>query len=81
MGVDSNVLSDHLLEFVHSRGGGKVRRSFLQLICLLCVWVLWTGCNNKLFNNFVTHIPGLLDKVKYLTLGCQKAKKSFYVWY
>jgi len=37
MGMDSNVLSDHFVQFVHSTGVGKVRRSFLQLILLLRV--------------------------------------------
>jgi len=36
IGVESNILSDHFLHFVHSTGGGKARRSFLQLIWLLC---------------------------------------------
>jgi hypothetical protein len=26
--VDSHILSDHCLQFVHSTGGGKARRSF-----------------------------------------------------
>jgi len=32
MGVDTNVLSDHFIQFVYSTGGGKAKRSFLQLI-------------------------------------------------
>jgi hypothetical protein len=76
MGVDSNVLSDHFVQFVHSTGVSKARRSFLQLIWLLCAWVLWTERNNRLFNNTITHIPKLLDKVKYLSLGWLKAKNN-----
>jgi len=38
--------------------------------------ILWTECNNRLFNNAITPIPRLLDKVKYLSLGWLKAKKS-----
>jgi len=57
MGVDYIVLSDHFLQFMYSIGGGKVTRSFLQLIWLLCVWVLWNERNNRLFNNVVTPIP------------------------
>ena len=34
VGVDSNVLSDHFLQFVYSIGGGKATRSFLKLIWL-----------------------------------------------
>lgn len=74
MGVDSNVLSDHFLQFVYSTGGGKATRSFLQLIWLLCAWVLWNERNNKLFNNVVTPMPRLLDKVKCMSLAWTKAK-------
>jgi len=77
MGVDSNVLSDH---FVHSTGVSKACRSFLQLIWLLSAWVLWTERNNRLFNNIITHIPRLLDKVKYLSLGWLKAKKATFMY-
>jgi len=80
MGVDSNVLSDHFVQFVHSRGGSKARKSFLQLIWLLCAWVLWTERNNRLFNNTVTRITRLLDKVKYLSLGWLEAKKATFMF-
>lgn len=56
MRVDSNVLSDHFVQFVHSTGVSKAHKSFLQLIWLLCAWVLWTERNNRLFNNTITHI-------------------------
>lgn len=66
-GVDSHVLSDHFIQFIHATGGLKVRHSFLQLIWLLCVWVAWNECNNRLFKNLECSIPQLLDKVKYLS--------------
>jgi len=34
-GVDTNVVSDHFVQFVHSTGGSKATKSFLQLIWLL----------------------------------------------
>ena len=40
IGVDTNIIADHFLQFVHLTGGGKAKRSFLQLIWLLCVWVV-----------------------------------------
>ncbi|XP_024636608.1 uncharacterized protein [Medicago truncatula] len=53
VGVDTNVLLDHFLQFVNLSGGGKAARDFLQLIWLLCVWVLWNERNNRLFKNVI----------------------------
>ena len=80
MGVDSNVLFGHFVQFVHSTGVSKARKSFLQLIWLLCAWVLWTERNNRLFNNTITYILRLLDKVKYLSLGRLKTKKATFMY-
>ncbi|XP_024632796.1 uncharacterized protein [Medicago truncatula] len=80
MGVDSNVLFDHFVQFVHSTGVSKARKSFLRLIWLPCAWVLWTECNNRLFNNTITPISRLLNKVKYLSLGWLKAKKATFMY-
>jgi len=63
-GVDSNNISDHLVQFTYMIGVGKVKRSFLQLIWLLCTWVVWKERNNRLFNNIVTIVPRLLDRLK-----------------
>jgi len=75
-GVDTDVLSDHFVQFVHSTGGSKATKTFLQLVWLLCAWVLWTERNNRLINNSITQMPRLLDKVKYLSLGWLKARKA-----
>jgi len=80
MSVDTNVLFDHFLQFVYSIDGGKAKRSFFQLIWLLSVWVLWNERNNKMFNNVITPIPRLLDKVKYVSLAWLKAKKATFMF-
>jgi len=80
VGVDSNNISDHLVQFMHMTGGGKAKRSFMQLIWLLCTWVVWNERNSRLFNNIVTHVPRLLDKVKLLSLGWLKAKNVMFVF-
>ncbi|XP_024639928.1 uncharacterized protein [Medicago truncatula] len=79
-GVDFDDISDHLQQFTHMTGGGKARCSFQQLIWLLYVWVVWNERNNRLFNNIITHIPRLLNKVKMLSLGWLKAKKSTFTF-
>ncbi|XP_039688673.1 uncharacterized protein [Medicago truncatula] len=68
IGVDTNVLLDHFFQFVNLTGGGKATRDFLQLIWLLCVWVLWNERNNRLFNNVVTSIPRLVALLTHLVL-------------
>jgi len=45
-GVDPVDVSDHFLQFTHLIGGAATRRSFMQLLWLLCVSVLWTERNN-----------------------------------
>jgi hypothetical protein len=60
VGVDSNNISDHLVQFTYMTGDGKAKRWFLQLIWLLCTWVVWNERNNRLFNNVVTLVPRLL---------------------
>jgi len=79
-GVDSNNISDHLVQFTYMTGVGKGKRSFLQLIWLLCTWVVWNERNNRLFNNTVNTIPQLLDKVKLLSLGWLKARNAMFVF-
>ncbi|PNX63657.1 cysteine-rich receptor-like protein kinase, partial [Trifolium pratense] len=46
--VDSTSLRDHFVQFTASSGGSRARRSFLQLVWLACVWVLWTERNHRL---------------------------------
>ena len=80
LGVDSNIIADHLVQFTHMTGVGKAKSLFMQLIWLLCSWVIWNERNNRLFNNTVIIVPRLLDKVKLLSLGWLKAKKVMFVY-
>ncbi|KAK2360972.1 hypothetical protein QL285_086187 [Trifolium repens] len=52
------------MEFTHSAGGPSVRRSFLQLVWLACVWVVWNERNIRVFQNSKNSVHQLLDKVK-----------------
>ncbi|GAU49411.1 hypothetical protein TSUD_407260 [Trifolium subterraneum] len=66
--VDHHNPSDHFLHFVGVLGERRARRSFLQLIWLACVWVLWNERNNRLFRNTTQTVPQMLDKVKLYSL-------------
>ncbi|GAU27264.1 hypothetical protein TSUD_125450 [Trifolium subterraneum] len=40
--VTAPTLSNHFVQFTISAGGTRARPSFMQLIWLACVWVVWT---------------------------------------
>jgi len=72
-GPDPIILSDHFLQFTHSAGGMRARCSFMQLVWLLCVWIIWNDRNQRLFNNIGSSIDQLLEKVKWHSLWWLKA--------
>ncbi|KEH24095.1 hypothetical protein MTR_7g103360 [Medicago truncatula] len=61
---DPIIVSDHFLQFSHSAGGVRARSSFLQLVWLLTVWIIWNDRNQWLFNNTSSSIDQMMDKVK-----------------
>jgi len=79
-GVDPLNLSDHFSQFIHYSGSSKTRRLFLQLLWLLCVWLIWGERNNRIFNNVETPIIQLLDKVKFHSLWWLKAGNITFVY-
>jgi len=79
-GVDPFNLIDHFFQFIHYTGSLKSRSSFLQLLWLLCVWLIWGERNNRIFNNVETPILQLLDKVKFHSLWWLKAKNTTFVY-
>ncbi|GAU25491.1 hypothetical protein TSUD_218630 [Trifolium subterraneum] len=66
--VDHQNPPGHFLQFVSALGERRARRSFMQLIWLACVWVLWNERNNRLFINIAQTVPQMLDKVKLFSL-------------
>jgi hypothetical protein len=62
--MDPQTPSDHLIQLVDASGGGRARRSFLQLIWHVSVWIMWNERNHRLFNNSAKTLSQLLDKVK-----------------
>ncbi|GAU39449.1 hypothetical protein TSUD_290150 [Trifolium subterraneum] len=74
--VDPIILTDHFLQFTWSSGGLRARRSFLQLISVLCVWVIWNEINQRLFQNSELSPPLLLDKVKLYSYWWLKTTNS-----
>jgi hypothetical protein len=66
-------LRDHFVQFTYSAGGSQARRSFLQLIWLACVWVVWTERNHMLFRGSTSTTHPLLDKIKLFSFRWLKA--------
>ncbi|GAU24717.1 hypothetical protein TSUD_355460 [Trifolium subterraneum] len=62
--VIAQTLPDHFVQFTSSAGGSRARRSFMQLIWLVCVWVVWLERNHILFRGSADTLLHMLDKIK-----------------
>ncbi|GAU30753.1 hypothetical protein TSUD_145510 [Trifolium subterraneum] len=72
--VTAQTLSDHFIQFSSSAGDTRVRRSFMQLLCLACVWVVWTERNHRLFRGSANSSLHMLDKIKTFSFRWLTAK-------
>jgi len=79
-GPDPLNVSEHFYQFTHSAGGLRARCSFLQLVWLLCAWIIWNDLNQRLFNNIGSFIDQLLDKVKHYSFWWLKARNVIFVY-
>ena len=66
--VNPQHVTDHFHQFVLSSGGYVSLRSFLHLIWLCCIWVLWNERNQRLFANKANMTTQLIEKVKITSL-------------
>jgi len=80
LGVDYQSIGPHFVHFTNYFGGLKLRRSFLQLIWLLCVWLIWKERNNRIFNNIITPIEDLVEKVKFHSYWWLHANNASFVF-
>ena len=79
-GADPFIVNDHFFQFSNALGTMRTRRSFMQLLWLLCGWILWNERNNKLFNNVQRSMLELLEKVKFNSLWWLKANNATFVF-
>jgi hypothetical protein len=79
-GADPQNINDHFIQFIHYRGHSRTCRSFLQLVWLLCIWLVWIERNNRLFNNIQTPIFQIIEKVKHNSLWSLKANNTTFVF-
>jgi len=66
-------LLEHFYQFVYSVGGSSIIRSFMQLIWLCCVWVLWNKRNSRVFKDTDHTVHQLVEKVKLHSFWWMKA--------
>jgi len=78
--VDHNVLSSHFIHFTNYLCGRRSYRSFLQLLWLMCVWLIWKEHNNRIFNNVHSTIIELTEKVNFHAYWWLKANNTSFVY-
>ena len=78
-GVDHQSIQTHFIQFSSCLGGSRERRSFLQLLWLLCIWLVWNDRNNRLFNNSHCSTMDLLEKVKFHSYRWLRANNAIFV--
>ncbi|PNY09288.1 hypothetical protein L195_g005834 [Trifolium pratense] len=47
--ADPELLHDHFIQFIYCSGGLRARRSFLQLVWMCCISIIWHERNNRVF--------------------------------
>jgi len=76
--VDPQHILNHYYQFVYSLDSYASRRSFLNLIWLCGIWVLWNERNQRLSANIAKTTVQLLENVKITSLKWLKAKNAYF---
>ncbi|KAK2401108.1 hypothetical protein QL285_050730 [Trifolium repens] len=74
--ADPFLLQDHFVQFVYSIGGTRACRSFLQLLWLYSIWVVWHERNNRIFKAKESTVLQLFEKVKVHSLLWMKTNNA-----
>jgi hypothetical protein len=78
--ADPQNIHDHFIQFIHSIGHSRTCISFLQLVWLVCIWLVWTERNNRIFNNIQTPMDQIMEKVKHHSFWWLKANNATFVF-
>ena len=78
-GADPYTPQDHFKQFTNAIGSSRTRTSFMQLLWLLGVWVIWNERNHMLFNNGQNSMLDLVEKVKCNSSWWLKANNVSFV--
>jgi len=75
-GADPFDIADHFVQFSYLAGVTASKRSFMQLLWLLCISVLWSERNNRHFNNTESSIAQMVEKVQVHSYWWLKTAKA-----
>jgi hypothetical protein len=70
--ADPLSIQEHFVQFTDSAGGYRARRSFLQLLWLCSIWVVWHERNSWIFKAKESMVFQMLYKVKVHSLWWMK---------
>jgi len=79
-GVDHNDISTHFAQCTNYLDRRRRCRSFLQLLWLMCVWLIWKERNNRVFTNVHISIKELKEKVNFHSYWWLKANNASFVY-
>jgi len=71
---------NHFLQFGQLAGFPRSSYTFLRIIWMACVWIIWKERNNRFFHQMATAPHTLAEKVKLLSFRWLKAKPSTFVF-
>ncbi|RHN70051.1 putative reverse transcriptase zinc-binding domain-containing protein [Medicago truncatula] len=79
-------VSDHFYQFVYSAGASSTICSFLQLIWLCSVGVMWSERNSRVFKNKDHTVHQLVEKIKLQSFWWMKTtnfsiRNNFHMWW
>ena len=73
-------IRDHLHQFGHLAGLPRSIHSFLTIIWMAIVWVIWKERNNMIFNQKIDTLDHLVDNVKFMSYSWLKANMSTFAF-
>jgi len=84
--IEPLCLSNHFYQFVYFGGASRTIRTFMQLIRLCFMWVLWNERNSRVFKNRDHTVHQLVEKIKLQSFWWMEAfnisiRNNFHMWW
>jgi len=72
--------SDHLYHFGYLAGLSRLSHSFMTVIWMATVWVIWKERNNRIFNQKIDTLDHSVDKVKFMSFSWPQANMPTFAY-